>query len=143
MDQHPNWCPPFEFIPGPSKDAPGRYEFEHSGVQQWLALREKMRKRLVKPYLLWLNEGEEDPRHNPIADAAEHAEDDKIARDLVRTVERSATEPLSDAQVQELHILALHYAELDPSERTEEVTRRFAHACMAVVGDKLANGSKS
>ena len=90
-----------------------------------------------------LPEGEEDPRHNPIADAAEHAEDDKTARDLVRTVEHSTTKPLSDAQVQQLHVLALHYAELDPSERTEEVTHRFAQACMAVVDGELANGGKS
>jgi hypothetical protein len=142
MDEHPDWCPPFEFIPSASKDAPGRYEFDHSGVEQWLALREKMRKRLVKPYLLWLNEGDEDPRCNPMADAAEHAEDDKIARDLVRTVEQRATEPLSAAQVQQLHILALHYAELDPSERTKEVAHQFAQACMAVVDDKLANEGK-
>lgn len=143
MDEHPNWCPPFEVIPSPSNDAPGRYEFDHSGVEQWLALREKLRKRLVKPYLLWLNEGEEDPRYNPIADAAEHAEDDKIARDLVRTVEQRATKPLSNAQVQQLQLLALHFAELDASERTKEVTHRFAQACMAVVDDKLSNGGKS
>ena len=143
MAEHPNWCPPFEFVPNPSKDAPGCYEFDYSGVEQWLAQREKMRKQLVKPYLLWLNEGEEDPRHNAIADAAEHAEDDKTARELVRTVEQSATKPLSDAQVQQLHVLALHYAELDPSERTEEVTHRFAQACMAVIDGKLANGGKS
>jgi hypothetical protein len=143
MDDHPAWCPPFELIPSPSKDAPGRYEFDHSGVEQWLALREKMRKRLVKPYLLWLNEGEEDPRYNPIADAAEHAEDDKIAGDLVRTVEQRATRPLRDAEVQQLHILALRYAELDPSERTKEVTHEFAQACMAFIDDKLANRGKS
>jgi hypothetical protein len=143
MAEHSNWCPPFQFIPGPTKDAPGRYEFDHSGVEQWLALREKMRKRLVKPYLLWLNEGEEDRRYNAIADAAEHAEDDKIARDLVRTVEQSATTPLSDAQVQQLHILALRYAELDHSERTKDVTHRFAQACRTVMDDKLASGGKS
>ena len=142
MDEQPNWCPPFESVPSPSKDVPGRFEFDDSGVEQWLALREKMSKRLVKPYLLWLNEGVEDPRYNSIADAAEHAEDDKIARDLVRTVEQNATRPLSDAQVQRLHILALHYAELDPSERTKEVAHGFAQACMAVVDDKLANGGK-
>jgi hypothetical protein len=73
MAEHPNWCPTFELLPNPSKDAPGRYEFDHSGVEQWVAQREKMRKRLMKPYLLWLNEGEKDPRYSPMADAAEHA----------------------------------------------------------------------
>ena len=143
MAEHPNWCPCFEFVPGPSKDAPGRYEFDHSGVEQWVAQREKMRKRLMKPYLLWLNEGEKDPRYSPMADAAEHAEDDKTARDLVRTVEQRAMKPLSGAQVQQLHVMALHFAELDPSERTEEATHRFAQACMAVIDGKLANGGKS
>jgi hypothetical protein len=143
MDEHPSWCPPFEFIASPSTDAPGRYAFDHAGVEQWLALREKMRKRLVKPYLLWLNEGVDDPRYNSMADAAEHAGDDKTARDLVRTVEQAAAKPLTDAQVQQLHILALHYAELDPSERTKDVTHRFAQACMDVVNDKRANGSTS
>jgi hypothetical protein len=90
----------------------------------------------MKPYLLWLNEGDKDPRYSPMADAAEHAEDDKTARDLVRTVQQSATKPLSDAQIQQLHVLALHYAELDPSERTEEVTHRFAQGCMAIIEGK-------
>ena len=143
MAEQPSWCPPFEFLSSPSKDAPGLYEFDQSGVEQWLAQREKMRKRLMKPYLLWLNEGDKDPRYSPMADAAEHAEDDKIARELVRTVEQSATKPLSDAQVQQLHVMALHYAELDASERTEEVTRRFAQACMAIIDGKLAIEGKS
>jgi hypothetical protein len=143
MAEHPNWCPPFQLLPSPSKDAPGRYEFDHSGVEQWVAQREKMRKRLMKPYLLWLNEGEKDPRYSPMADAAEHAEDDKTARDLVRTLEESATKPLSESEVQELHVMALHFAELDPSERTEEATHRFAQACMAIIGGKLANERRS
>jgi hypothetical protein len=143
MAEHPDWCPPFVLLPGRSEDAPGRYEFDHSGVEQWLAQREKMRKRLMKPYLLWLNEGAKDPRYSAMADAAEHAEDDKTARDLVRTVERSAPRPLSDAQVQQLHVMALHFAELDPSERTEEAMHRFAQACMAIVDGKLANEAKS
>jgi hypothetical protein len=54
-----------------------------------------------------------------------------------------ATKPLSDAQVQQLHVMALHYAELDASERTEEVTRRFAQACMAIIDGKLAIEGKS